>query len=72
MSEETKLLGAQVSKELHRLAHLTARVNGQVFSDWLRDLVEANIDPQARALHLSSTAQSTKQNNLTERAPEVA
>lgn len=58
---KTKLLGAHVSEDLHKLAHLTARSQGITFSQWLRNVVKANIDE--RALFFIDDAHCTKQNH---------
>ena len=52
---KNRLLGAQVSPKLHALAHMTARAQNKSLSEWLRDLVEENIDPRASSFFLTST-----------------
>ena len=62
MSEsKTKLLGTQVSKELHTQAHMTARTQNKSLSEWLRDLVKTNIDSRVSAFFLADDALFNKQ-----------
>lgn len=65
---DKKLLGAHVPEVLHRQAHMTARSKGLGFSDWFRELVERNIDPEVRAYFLDSDAQQIEQNPSTPQA----
>ena len=53
---KTKLLGVQVSQELHALAHMTARAQNKSLSEWLRNLIATNIDSRANTFFLARNA----------------
>lgn len=59
--EGKKLLGAQVSPDLHALAHLQARLEGTTVNQWLPAVIEQHISPQARDLFYAHRAPIAEQ-----------